>query len=187
MSLKAKYTSEIVPELVKRLELKNRFQAPRLLKVCVNMGFNSALDKDVIKALAIDLARITGQAPVMTTARKSISNFKLRAGMTVGAKVTLRGNRMYDFMERLIHAALPRIRDFRGLPGSGFDGRGSYTFGLHEQSIFPELDPDTVKKAQGMDITFVTSARDDAQAKMLLTLIGVPFVKAAEKKQEAHP
>lgn len=186
MSLKEKYRSEIVPELVKQLGLKNRLQAPRLLKVCINMGFNSALDKDVIKALATDLSRIAGQAPVMTTARKSISNFKLRAGMTVGAKVTLRGNRMYEFMERLIHAALPRIRDFRGLSGGGFDGRGSYTFGLQEQSIFPEIDPDTVKKTQGMDITIVTSARDDAQAKALLALIGVPFVKVAEKKREAH-
>ena len=183
MSLKEKYRAEIVPEMVKRLGLKNRMQAPRLLKVCINMGFNSTLDKDVIKALSIDLSRIAGQAPVMTTARKSISNFKLREGMTVGAKVTLRGNRMYEFMERLIHAALPRIRDFRGLPTGGFDGRGSYTFGLQEQSIFPEIDPDTVKKAQGMDITLVTSAGDDAQAKVLLALIGVPFVKVAEKKQ----
>jgi large subunit ribosomal protein L5 len=181
MSLKVKYRTEVVPELMKALGMKSRMQAPRLLKVCLNMGFNSTLDKDIIKALCADLGRIAGQAPVITKSRKSISNFKLREGMTVGAKVTLRGDRMYDFLERLIHAALPRIRDFRGLPAKGFDGRGSYTFGLQEQIIFPEIDPDAIKKTQGMDITIVTSAGTDAAAKALLGMLGVPLVKAEKK------
>jgi large subunit ribosomal protein L5 len=146
--------------------------------VTVNMGFNSTVEKDVIKAISEDLAMISGQRPVITKARKSISNFKLRKGMPVGAKVTLRGDRMYDFLTRLIHAALPRIRDFRGLPVKGFDGRGSYTFGLQEQTIFPEIDPDGVKKVQGMNVTVVTSANTDERARQLLTLIGVPFAKA---------
>jgi large subunit ribosomal protein L5 len=145
------------------------------------MGFNSALDKDVIKNLMADLAKITGQAPVTTLARKSISNFKLREGMPVGAKVTLRGARMYEFLERLIYAALPRVRDFRGLPAGAFDGRGSYTFGLQEQLVFPEIDPDAVKKPQGMDITLVTTATSDEHAKALLALLGVPFSRVEKK------
>ena len=181
MSLKEKYRTDMVPGLMKVLGMKNHMEVPRPLKVCLNMGFNSTLDKDIIKALCADLGRIAGQAPVITKARKSISNFKLREGMTVGAKVTLRGDRMFEFLERLIHASLPRIRDFRGLPVKGFDGRGSYTFGLQEQIIFPEIDPDAIKKTQGMDITIVTSARTDAAAKALLSMLGVPFVKAENK------
>jgi large subunit ribosomal protein L5 len=177
MGLKAKYKAEIVPALMKSLGCKNVMDVPRLLKVTLNMGFNASMDKDQIKAISDDLGRITGQKAVITKARKSISNFKLRQGMPVGAKVTLRGDRMYDFLERLIHAALPRIRDFRGLPVRGFDGRGSYTFGLQEQTIFPEIEPDDVKKVQGMNVTIVTSASTDARARELLTMTGIPFAK----------
>ena len=175
--LKEKYRKEIVPALLKSLGLANPMEVPRLEKVVVNMGFNASTDKDVIKALAADLARLAGQAPVITKSRKSISNFKLRAGMPSGAKVTLRGDRMYDFLERLVHAALPRIRDFRGLSPDSFDGRGSFTMGLTEQTIFPEINPDEVKKTQGMDITMVTSARTDDAARQLLVMLGVPFAK----------
>lgn len=177
--LKDKYRREIVPELAKALGCRNIMEVPRLLKVTVNMGFNSTLDKDAIKSIADDLGKITGQRPVVTKARKSISNFKLRKGMPVGAKVNLRGNRMYEFLERLIHAALPRIRDFRGMPVGGFDGRGSYTFGLQEQTIFPELDPDDVKRVQGMNVTIVTSASSDERARELLARLGFPFAKAS--------
>ena len=163
---------------MKSLGCKNVMDVPRLLKINLNMGFNSAMEKDQIKTISEDLGRITGQKAVITKARKSISNFKLREGMPVGAKVTIRGARMYEFLERLIHAALPRIRDFRGLPGKGFDGRGSYTFGLQEQTIFPEIDPDSVKKVQGMNVTIVTSASTDARARELLTMIGFPFAKS---------
>ena len=175
--LKAKYKNEVAPALMKALGLANVMSVPKLLKVTINMGFNSTVEKDTVKLIAEDMGRIAGQRPVVTKARKSISNFKLRQGMPVGVKVTLRGDRMYEFLERLIHAALPRIRDFRGLSTKGFDGRGSYTFGLQEQTIFPEIDPDGVKKVQGMNVTIVTSADTDAKARELLTLIGVPFAK----------
>jgi large subunit ribosomal protein L5 len=177
--IKEKYKRDVVPELMKVLGCRNIMDVPRLLKVTLNMGFNAALDKDQIKAASDDLGKITGQRPVVTKSRKSISNFKLRKGMPVGAKVTLRGERMYDFLERLIHAALPRIRDFRGLPANGFDGRGSYTFGLQEQTIFPEIEPDDVKRVQGMNITIVTSADTDERARELLTRIGLPLAKTS--------
>jgi len=177
IGLKAKYKTDVVPALMTALGCKNVMDVPRLLKVTLNMGFNSTTDKDQIKAITDDLGRITGQKPVVTKARKSISNFKLRQGMPVGVKVTLRGDRMFQFLERLIHAALPRIRDFRGLPPKGFDGRGSYTFGLQEQTIFPEIDPDSVKKVQGMNVTIVTSAPTDDRARELLTRIGLPLAK----------
>ena len=172
--LKDRYKTEVAPALVEKLELGNVMRVPRVTKVVVNMGFGVA-DKDVIKRLTEDLAAITGQRPVTTKARKSISNFKLREGMTIGAKVTLRGNRMYDFLERLIDAALPRIRDFRGLPRTSFDGRGSYTIGIREQTIFPEVDPNSVGSTQGMNITIVTSSRNTDEARRLLELLGMPF------------
>jgi large subunit ribosomal protein L5 len=175
--LKAKYKSDVAPALMKTLGLTNAMSVPKLLKVTINMGFNSTVDKDAVKAIADDLGRIAGQRAVVTKARKSISNFKLREGMPVGAKVTLRGARMFEFLERLIHAALPRIRDFRGLSPKGFDGRGSYTFGLQEQTIFPEIDPDSVKRVQGMNVTIVTSADTDAKGRELLTMLGIPFAK----------
>lgn len=178
MGIKDKYRKEIVPALMKSLGCKNVMEVPRLLKVTLNMGFNASMEKDAIKAVTEDLAAITGQRPVVTKARKSISNFKLRKGMPVGAKVTLRGARMYEFLERLIHATLPRIRDFRGLSAKGFDGRGSYTFGLNEQTIFPEIDPDKCKKVQGMNVTLVTSADSDGHARELLAMLGIPFAKS---------
>jgi large subunit ribosomal protein L5 len=176
--LKEKYRNEIVPALMQSLGVRNSMDVPRLFKVAVNAGFNPSVDKDAIKALAADLARITGQVPVITRARKSISNFKVRQGMPVGAKVTLRGSRMYDFLERLIHAALPRIRDFRGLSPKGFDGRGHYTFGVQEMVIFPEINPDEVKRVQGLDVTIVTTARTNEAARELLSRLGLPFAKA---------
>jgi large subunit ribosomal protein L5 len=172
--LKTKYRDEVAPQLLEEFKLGNVMRVPRLRKIVVNMGIGNAR-KDHFKALVEDLARITGQRPVVTRSTKSISNFKLRKGMNVGAKVTLRGERMYEFLDRLISASLPRIRDFRGVSARGFDGRGSYTLGIREQSIFPEIDPNHVAVAQGMDITFVTSARGDEEARGLLRRMGLPF------------
>jgi large subunit ribosomal protein L5 len=175
-TLQAKYKNEIVPKLQERLGIRNALRIPRLTKVVVNMGFG-VKDKDVVKRLAEDLAAIVGQKPVMTKARKSISNFKLRKGMTIGAMVTLRGERMYEFVERLIGAGLPRIRDFRGVSPRGFDGHGNYTLGLKEQTIFPEIDANNVKETQGMDVTFVTTTESDKESRELLGLLGMPFSK----------
>jgi large subunit ribosomal protein L5 len=176
--LQDRYKKEVVPGLQKDRGYKNPMQIPRLVKVVVNMGINSQVDKDTFKVLVEELGRITGQRPVVTLSRLSIANFKLREGQPVGAKVTLRGARMYEFLERLIHAALPRIRDFRGVPPKGFDGRGSYTLGIKEQNIFPEIDPDQIKKVQGMDITVVTTAHTDDEARELLKRLGMPFAAA---------
>ncbi len=176
-SLKEKYKTEVAPALKERLGLKNPMMVPRLEKVVVNMG-TGIQDKDAMKSIVEDLASITGQKPVVTKARKSISNFKLREGMIVGAKVTLRHERMYEFLDRLINAAFPRIRDFRGIPEKGFDGNGNFTVGLQEQTIFPEIDPNHTGPVQGMDITIVTSAKTDAGAKALLTALGMPFAKS---------
>lgn len=173
-TLKEKYENEVVDRLKEELGVKNRMQVPKVQKVVVNMGLGVA-DKDVLKAGTEDLAKITGQKPLVTKARKSISNFKLREGMSIGAKVTLRGERMYEFLDRLINAALPRIRDFRGIAAKAFDGRGNYTLGIREQSIFPEIDPNNVSVTQGMDITIVTSAGTDDEARKLLSLLGMPF------------
>lgn len=172
--LKDSYNNEVRTKLAEKLGLKNRMQIPRVVKVVVNMGLGIA-DKDAIKRHTDELAAITGQRPVVIKARKSISNFKLREGMVIGTKVTLRGTLMYEFLDRLINAALPRIRDFRGVSGRGFDGRGNYTLGLKDQSIFPEIDPNTVVGTQGMDITIVTSTEDDRAARELLTMLGMPF------------
>jgi large subunit ribosomal protein L5 len=174
LQLKEKYRSEVLPKLKSELGVKNVLRLPRLKKVVLNMGIGNAR-RDHAKELAEDLARIAGQRPVVTRARKSISNFKLREGMSVGAKVTLRGDRMYDFLDRLIHVALPRIRDFRGISPRSFDGRGSYTLGVKEQAIFPEIDPNAVTTPQGLDITIVTTGRTDAEARLLLKLLGMPF------------
>jgi len=174
-SLQEKYKKEIVKTLRESGKYANPLQVPRLTKIVVNMGVSTAADKDMLKAVAEDLARITGQRPIITKAKKSISNFKLRTGMPIGAKVTLRGIRMYEFLERLISAALPRIRDFRGVPKT-FDGHGNYTLGVKEQTIFPEIEPDHVKKTQGMDITMVTTAETDEEAMELLKLFGMPFM-----------
>ncbi|MEI7436817.1 MAG: 50S ribosomal protein L5 [bacterium] len=173
--LQTKYRQEIAPALKEVLHMGNIMQVPRVLKVAINMGFNSQVDKEMIKNIIGDMAKLSGQKPVLTKARKSISNFKVREGVPVGVKVTLRGKRMYDFLERMMAAALPRIRDFRGLPTRGFDGRGSYTFGLQEQTVFPEINPDGVKRVQGMDVTIVTSAATDAAARELLVRLGLPL------------
>jgi large subunit ribosomal protein L5 len=175
-ALKDKYRQTVIPRLMETLGFKNPQRVPRLTKVVVNMGFGIA-EKDAMKAHTEELTMITGQKPVQNKARKSISNFKLRQGMIVGAKVTLRGDRMYEFLERLISAALPRIRDFRGLSVNAFDGRGNYTFGVREQTIFPEIDPDKAGPSQGMDITLATTARDDKEALELLKLLGIPFAR----------
>jgi large subunit ribosomal protein L5 len=179
-TLKERYKTEALPALKEKLGVTNPMQLPKLSKVVVNMGLGIA-DKDALKAHSGELAQITGQQPVMTRARKSISNFKLREGMTIGAKVTLRGTRMFEFLDRLINAALPRIRDFRGVPAEAFDGKGNYTLGLKDQMIFPEVDPDKVGTAQGMNVTIVTTARNDEEAYELLALLGMPFAK---KKDE---
>ena len=173
-TLREKYRQEIVPQLQKELGLTNRLRVPRLKKVVVNMGLGIR-DKDVVKRLAEELGLITGQRPVLAKSKKSISNFKLREGMVIGAKATLRGARMYDFMERLVQVALPRIRDFRGLSAKGVDGHGNYTLGIKEQSIFPEIDPNDVKEVQGMDITIVTTSRNREETLALLKALGMPF------------
>jgi len=172
--LKEQYNEKIVPALEEKLGTKNRMLVPRLQKVVINMGFG-IVTKDEQKSLVDDLAAITGQKPMLCKAKKSISNFKLREGMVIGAKVTLRGDRMWDFVERLINAALPRIRDFHGVPNRGFDGRGNYTLGLKEHSIFPEL-VEAAGPQSGMDITFVTSSNDNKAAKELMIALGMPFV-----------
>lgn len=172
--LKDRYVKEVQPKLKEQLGIANPMRVPRLVKVVVNMGFGVD-DKDAMKVHVDELAAITGQRPMVTKARKSISNFKLREGMTIGAKVTLRGERMYEFLDRLISAALPRIRDFRGLSTTSFDGRGNYSLGIREQTIFPEVDPNKVSGTQGMDVTIVTTARADKEALEMLRLLGMPF------------
>ncbi len=178
--LKDKYRTELVPKLIEKLKLGNPMLVPRLTKIVVNMSFG-IVEKDVQKKLVEELAAITGQQPQLRKSRKSVSNFKLRAGMVIAARVTLRGDRMYEFMDRLVSVALPRIRDFRGLSPRGFDGRGNYTFGLREQTIFPEIDGSGVPAEQGMDITFCTTTDDNRLARELLTLLGVPFSGANPK------
>lgn len=173
--LKEKYTTELASKLQEKLGVTNKMLVPRLQKVVINMGFG-IVEKDVQKTIVDDLTKLAGQKPVLCKSRKSISNFKLREGMVIGAKVTLRGDRMYEFFDRLANSALPRIRDFRGVPNRGFDGRGNYTLGLKEHTIFPEmLDSGNPAADVGMDITFVTSARDNKAAKELLAVLGMPF------------
>jgi large subunit ribosomal protein L5 len=169
------YKKDVVEQLLKNGRYGNRMQVPKLEKVVVNMGINSNHEKDVLVEAQQELATITGQKPVVTKAKKSISNFKVRKDMPVGAKVTLRGARMYEFLERFFNAALPRIRDFRGVSPRGFDGRGSYTMGVKDQTIFPEVELDKIKHNLGMDVTIVTTASTDAEAKELLKLLGMPF------------
>jgi large subunit ribosomal protein L5 len=173
------YTKEIVPTLTKEFGIKSRMQVPKLEKIVINCGMGEALtDKKVIEKMAAQVAVITGQKPVITYAKVSISTFKLREGEPIGLKVTLRREKMYDFLRRLISVALPRVRDFRGIPVNGFDGQGNYTVGLKEQTIFPELDYQMVDKTRGFEISFVTSAPNNQQAKRLLELFGMPFEKS---------
>lgn len=178
MTTITEFNNNIVPKLQKELGIANKHAVPKLLKLVVNCGLGEAInDKKVVDAMSAQLAVITGQKPKVTKAKKSISSFKLREGMSIGLKVTLRGKRMYDFLTRYISIALPRVRDFRGLRTSGFDGSGNYTVGVREQTIFPELDYSMVDKIRGFEISFVTSTSDDEHAKLLLTLLGVPFSK----------
>ena len=176
--LKETYKSEIAPALMKKFGYKSVMQIPKLDKVVINVGCGEARDNaKVIDAIINDLSIITGQRPVVCKARKSVANFKLREGMNIGAKVTLRGERMYEFVDRLFNVALPRVRDFRGINANSFDGRGNYNMGLKEQLIFPEIDYDKIDKVRGMDLCFVTTANTDEEARELLTLMGAPFAK----------
>jgi large subunit ribosomal protein L5 len=178
-TMKTKYKEVVAPELIKTLGYKNKMQVPALKKIVLNLCVSVANDRDTLQAVADDMGKISGQKPVITKAKISVSNFKLREGMSIGAKVTLRADRMYEFMDRLVNVALPRIRDFRGIPGNSFDGQGNYSMGMQEQTVFPEIDPDKVKKVHGMDITFVTSAKSDDEARELLKLMGMPFATAS--------
>ena len=172
------YTSEVAPALMKKFQYKSVMQIPKFEKIVINVGAGDAKENTkVIDAIMADLALISGQKPVPTYAKKSVANFKLREGMKIGVKVTLRGDKMYEFMDRLFIFALPRVRDFKGINPDAFDGRGNYALGLKEQLIFPEIEYDKVEKIRGMDICFVTTAQTDAEAKEMLTLMGAPFAK----------
>lgn len=174
--LKDKYQNEVRPALVARFQYKNTLEAPRLEKVVINMGVGEAKDNPkALDAAVNDLTIIAGQRPVITKARKSVASFKIREGMSIGCKVTLRGDRMYEFLDKLMNVALPRVRDFRGVSPKSFDGRGNYSLGLREQLIFPEISYDQVEKVRGMDIIIVTSAKTDEEARELLREMGMPF------------
>ena len=176
--LREQYKNEIAPALMKKFGYKSVMQIPKLDKVIINVGAGEARDNPkVIDAIASDLSQITGQKPIVCKAKKSVANFKLREGMPIGVKVTLRGERMYEFVERLFNLALPRVRDFRGINPNSFDGRGNYSMGIKEQLVFPEIDYDKIDKVRGMDICFVTTANTDEEARELLTLMGAPFAK----------
>ena len=173
--MKEKYTTEIAPALMKKFGYKSVMQIPKLDKIIVNVGGESKNNAKEIEAICKDIGTITGQKPITTKARKSVANFKVREGETVGVKVTLRGDKMYEFLDRLFSVALPRVRDFRGINPNSFDGRGNYAFGLKEQLIFPEIEYDKVDKIRGMDICICTTATTDEEAKELLTQLGAPF------------
>ncbi len=176
--LKDFYKSDVAPALMNKFSYKSVMEIPKLDKIVVNVGAGEARENSkVIDAILKDLGAITGQKPHICRAKKSVANFKLREGMAIGAKVTLRGERMYEFLDRLFNVALPRVRDFRGIKPNGFDGRGNYNMGLKEQLIFPEIEYDKIDKVRGMDICFVTTAKTDEEARELLTLMGAPFAK----------
>jgi large subunit ribosomal protein L5 len=176
--LKTKYSEEIVARLQEKYSYKSVMQVPKLEKICLNQGLGDAVtDKKMVEQACDEMTLITGQKAVATKSKKDISNFKLRKGMPIGARVTLRGDKMYEFLDRFITSSLPRVRDFRGINPKGFDGRGNYNLGIKEQIIFPEIDIDKVNKITGMDITFVTSAPNDEEAMSLLTEFGLPFKK----------
>ncbi|UYZ62895.1 50S ribosomal protein L5 [Hymenobacter weizhouensis] len=180
--LKDKYQKEVVPALQEKFQFKSIMQVPRITKICINRGIGAAVaDKKLVDNGVDELTTITGQKAVPTIAKRSVSNFKLREGMPIGARVTLRGERMYEFLDRLLTVALPRVRDFKGINDKGFDGRGNYTLGIKEQIIFPEISIDKIKSIAGMDITFVTTAENDEQSYELLRAFGMPFANA--KKQ----
>ena len=184
-NLKKLYQDEIVAALTKQFEYKNVMQVPRLEKVVVNKGVGIAVaNKKALDDAIAEVRKVTGQHPAVTKARKSVSNFKLRQGMPIGAHATLRGDRMWEFVDRLISLALPRVRDFRGVPDRSFDGRGNYTLGIKEQIIFPEIDIDKVDRISGFDVTFVTTAKTDEEAYALLKALGMPFVRRREEVAE---
>jgi large subunit ribosomal protein L5 len=174
--LRDKYTNEVIPALMAQFNYKSPMQVPRMIKICINQGLGIAItDKKYMETGINEMTMISGQKAVTTKSRKDISNFKLRRGMPIGVRVTLRGNRMYEFLDRLVSVSIPRIRDFRGIGDKGFDGKGNYTLGIPEQIIFPEIDIDKVAKINGLDVTFVTSARTDREAYALLKEFGLPF------------
>ena len=176
--LKEFYTNEVAPAMMKKFEYKSVMQIPKLDKIVINVGCGEARENPkVVDAIVSDIKQITGQTPVRCKAKKSVANFKLREGMTIGVKVTRRGDRMYEFIDRFFNLALPRVRDFRGINPDSFDGRGNYSMGIKEQLIFPEIDYDKIDKVRGMDICFVTTANTDEEARELLTLMGAPFTK----------
>ena len=176
--LKDYYKQDVAPALMKKFSYKSVMQIPKLDKIVINVGAGEAKENaKAIDSIMTDLAAITGQRPQVCKAKKSVANFKLRAGMPIGVKVTLRGDRMYEFIDRLFSVALPRVRDFRGINPNSFDGRGNYSMGVKEQLIFPEIDYDKIDKVRGMDITFITTANTDEEARELLTLMGAPFAK----------
>jgi large subunit ribosomal protein L5 len=184
--LKERYQKEVVPALVKEFKYPNANAVPRLRKIVVNMGLGEAIQNaKLLDSATQELGQITGQKPVITRARKSIANFKLRKSMPIGAMVTLRGDRMYEFFDRLTNVAMPRVRDFRGVSTRAFDGRGNYTLGLRDQLVFPEIDYAKVEKVKGMNITIVTDARTDAEAMALLRHLGMPFRSEAQRRQAA--
>jgi len=176
--LKELYENEIVEAMTKKFEYKNVMEVPKLVKIVVNMGVGEAKDNaKLLDSAVADMETITGQKAVITKAKKSIANFKIREGMAIGCKTTLRGDKMYEFADRLINLALPRVRDFRGVNANGFDGRGNYSMGIREQLIFPEIEYDKIDKVRGLDITFVTTAKTDEEARELLRLFNMPFAK----------
>lgn len=171
-----RYRNQIVPKMVESFGYKNKMQVPKITKICINMGVGvGSTDIKILESVADNLALIVGQRGVITRAKKAIANFKIKQGMPIGCKVTLRGSRMYEFLDRLVNIAVPRIKDFRGIPATSFDGRGNFSFGVTEQLIFSEIDYDKVTKTQGMDITIVTTAKNNEEAHELLKLFGVPF------------
>ncbi len=176
--LRETYEKEVAPALMKKFSYKSVMQIPKIDKIVVNVGCGDARDNPkIVEAVVSDLKQITGQKPVLCKAKKSVANFKLREGMTIGSKVTLRGERMYEFLDRLFNLALPRVRDFRGINPNSFDGRGNYSMGVKEQLIFPEIDYDKIDKVRGMDICLITTAKTDEEARELLTLMGAPFAR----------
>ena len=176
--LREQYQAEIIPALTEKFGYKSSMKVPKLTKIVVSQGIGDAVaDKKLVDTAVEDLSRIVGQKAVATISKKDVASFKLRKGMPIGAKVTLRGERMYEFLDRLVTTALPRVRDFQGVKATGFDGRGNYTLGVTEQIIFPEIDIDKVNRINGMDITFVTTSKTDQEAKSLLTELGIPFKK----------
>ena len=178
-TIKKLYTEEVAPALFKKFAYKSTMQIPKMDKIVINIGLGEAKDNPkAIDAALSDLSQITGQKPVVTKAKKSVANFKLRQGMSIGVKVTLRGEKMYEFIDRLFNVALPRVRDFRGINPNAFDGRGNYSLGIKEQHIFPEIEYDKIDKIRGMDIIFVTTAKTDEEGRELLTLLGAPFARS---------